>query len=118
MLLLSVMLAVSNTTTIPDKILVEDIPNTTSIPSERIYLPKWSDLDTRPLPQWYDSAKIGIFIHWGLYSVPGFKSEWFWRYWVDGKYVFVYQSSYKLSTTRPDRRDVGSDILVGALAIV
>src|SRR5579872_4284934 len=25
----------------------------------------------RPLPAWYDDAKLGIFIHWGLYSVPG-----------------------------------------------
>ena len=24
----------------------------------------------RPLPQWYDDAKLGIFIHWGPYAVP------------------------------------------------
>ena len=23
------------------------------------------------VPVWYDDAKLGIFIHWGLYSVPG-----------------------------------------------
>jgi alpha-L-fucosidase len=23
------------------------------------------------MPVWYDDAKLGIFIHWGLYSVPG-----------------------------------------------
>ena len=28
-------------------------------------------LDRHPLPQWYAGAKLGIFIHWGLYSVPG-----------------------------------------------
>ena len=28
-------------------------------------------LNTHPLPQWYADAKLGIFIHWGLYSVPG-----------------------------------------------
>ncbi|WP_236657418.1 alpha-L-fucosidase [Acidisarcina polymorpha] len=28
-------------------------------------------LDQHPVPQWYDDAKLGIFIHWGLYSVPG-----------------------------------------------
>jgi alpha-L-fucosidase len=28
-------------------------------------------LDRHPLPQWFDDAKLGIFIHWGLYSVPG-----------------------------------------------
>jgi alpha-L-fucosidase len=30
------------------------------------YTPDWNSLDKRPLPQWYDDAKIGIFIHWGL----------------------------------------------------
>ena len=28
------------------------------------YLPNWDSLDSRPLPVWYDKAKIGIFIHW------------------------------------------------------
>jgi len=28
-------------------------------------------LNQHPLPQWYGDAKLGIFIHWGLYSVPG-----------------------------------------------
>lgn len=28
-------------------------------------------LDRHPLPDWYADAKLGIFIHWGLYSVPG-----------------------------------------------
>ena len=30
-----------------------------------------ASLDQHPLPAWYDDAKLGIFIHWGLYSVPG-----------------------------------------------
>lgn len=45
------------------------------------YLPNWDSLDTRPLPQWYDDAKLGIFIHWGVYSVPSYQSEWFWWDW-------------------------------------
>ncbi|XP_013182466.1 PREDICTED: tissue alpha-L-fucosidase-like isoform X1 [Papilio xuthus] len=47
------------------------------------YSPDWKDLDTRPLPHWYDDAKIGIFLHWGVYSVIGF-SEWFWSNWKGG----------------------------------
>lgn len=35
------------------------------------YEPTIASLDTHPLPQWYAGAKLGIFIHWGLYSVPG-----------------------------------------------
>lgn len=45
------------------------------------YTPDWDSLDSRPLPSWYDDAKVGIFIHWGVFSVPAFKSEWFWWYW-------------------------------------
>jgi alpha-L-fucosidase len=43
------------------------------------YLPTWESLDTRPLPKWWSDAKIGIFIHWGVFSVPSFHSEWFWE---------------------------------------
>merc|ERR1719481_96164 len=45
------------------------------------YTPDWDSLDKRPLPDWYDQAKIGIFMHWGPYSVPGVASEWFWLQW-------------------------------------
>lgn len=48
------------------------------------YSPEWEDLDTRPLPQWYDSAKIGIMVHWGVYSVPSYNGEWFWYYLQKG----------------------------------
>lgn len=30
------------------------------------YEPTWESLDNRPLPQWYDEAKVGIFLHWGV----------------------------------------------------
>ena len=35
------------------------------------YEPTLASLDSHPLPGWYAGAKLGIFIHWGLYSVPG-----------------------------------------------
>jgi alpha-L-fucosidase len=35
------------------------------------YEPTLESLNKHPLPQWYADAKLGIFIHWGLYSVPG-----------------------------------------------
>lgn len=31
------------------------------------------------IPAWYEDAKFGIFIHWGLYCVPAFGSEWYPR---------------------------------------
>ena len=46
------------------------------------YEPNWKSLDSRTTPQWYKDAKFGIFIHWGLYSVPawgpkGSYAEWY-----------------------------------------
>ncbi|MFC1558256.1 alpha-L-fucosidase [candidate division KSB1 bacterium] len=35
------------------------------------YEPSWKSLDSHPLPGWYDDAKYGMFIDWGIYSVPG-----------------------------------------------
>lgn len=38
-------------------------------------MPYFSNLDSirsHPLPEWYDDCKLGIFVHWGLYSVPAF----------------------------------------------
>ena len=53
------------------------------------YAPFWLSLDSRPLPQWYDDAKFGIFIHWGVFSVPSFGNEWFWKYLDDNKTDYV-----------------------------
>jgi alpha-L-fucosidase len=32
------------------------------------YEPNWKSLDARPLPSWYDESKLGIFVHWGVFS--------------------------------------------------
>ena len=45
------------------------------------YQPNWKSIDSRPLPEWYDEGKIGIFMHWGVFSVPSKGSEWFWEMW-------------------------------------
>ncbi len=39
----------------------------------------WNTLSTVTVPDWYRDAKFGIFIHWGVYSVPAFGSEWYPR---------------------------------------
>jgi alpha-L-fucosidase len=41
--------------------------------------PYWESLKTYQEPGWYPDAKFGIFIHWGIYSVPAFGSEWYSR---------------------------------------
>jgi alpha-L-fucosidase len=39
----------------------------------------WESLKAYGVPRWYEDAKFGIFIHWGVYSVPAFGSEWYPR---------------------------------------
>jgi len=39
----------------------------------------WESLQQYQEPQWYQDAKFGIFIHWGVYSVPAFGNEWYPR---------------------------------------
>jgi alpha-L-fucosidase len=34
------------------------------------FQPTWESLDAHEVPDWYHDAKLGIFIHWGVYSVP------------------------------------------------
>lgn len=43
------------------------------------YKDNWASLMEYPIPDWYQNAKFGIFIHWGAYSVPAFGSEWYPR---------------------------------------
>ncbi len=43
------------------------------------FRPDWESLQTYEAPNWYRDAKFGIFIHWGVYSVPAFGSEWYPR---------------------------------------
>jgi len=68
------------------------------------YEPTWESLDSRPLPSWYDDAKFGIFIHWGVFSVPSFGSEWFWHSWKTGvkSVVDFMKSNYPPDFTYAD----------------
>ncbi|OWF44584.1 alpha-L-fucosidase-like [Mizuhopecten yessoensis] len=69
------------------------------------YTPDWDSLDTRPLPLWYDGTKVGVFIHWGVFSVPAFRSEWFWWDWQGAKYndcIEFMKANYPPGFTYPD----------------
>ena len=46
--------------------------------------PTWESINNRAYPKWFQDAKLGIFIHWGLYSVPSYGGkesygEWYLR---------------------------------------
>lgn len=75
-----------------------------TLTSAKKYQPNWESLDSRPLPQWYDNAKIGIFLHWGVYSVPAFGSAWFWYYLKHGvpAYVDFMKKNYPPNFTYQD----------------
>ena len=48
-------------------------------PKSGSFEPSWESLRRYRVPKWYADAKLGIFIHWGVYSVPAFGSEWYPR---------------------------------------
>ena len=62
------------------------------------YEPNWKSLDKRPVPNWFDEAKVGIFIHWGIYSVPAFGTtsksngyaEWFLHEWKSKDFFKIH----------------------------
>jgi len=70
------------------------------------YLPTWDSIDARPLPLWYDEAKVGIFLHWGVFSVPSFgkESAFLWDYWMSGDpdIVEFMRKNYKPDFTYAD----------------
>jgi alpha-L-fucosidase len=43
------------------------------------FRPDWSSLQAYKTPEWYKDAKFGVFVHWGVYSVPRYGSEWYSR---------------------------------------
>ncbi len=67
------------------------------------YEASWDSLKRHPLPKWFGDAKLGIFIHWGLYSVPAWAqpsgelgkvdfSKWFYQ----NPYAEWYLNSIRL----------------------
>ena len=58
------------------------------------YRPTWESIDQRATPAWFGDAKFGIFIHWGVYSVPSYApvlpgklayAEWYWHAITEGQ---------------------------------
>ncbi len=67
------------------------------------YQPDWKSLDSRPTPEWWLDAKFGVFIHWGVYSVPGYTAKGNYAEWYqhslennshDGKVRDFHQKNY------------------------
>jgi alpha-L-fucosidase len=75
------------------------------------YAPHWMILKQHPVPKWFEDAKLGIFVTWGLYSVPawaptlkGPKAEIDWaqfmadpkRWFRENPYAEWYLNSMKI----------------------
>jgi alpha-L-fucosidase len=55
------------------------------------FQPDWNSLGAYRVPEWFRDAKFGIFIHWGVYSVPAFGSEWYSRnMYIQGSPAFQH----------------------------
>src|SRR6187402_2448129 len=48
-----------------------------TVRAQERYQANWESLAKYQTPDWFRDAKFGIFIHWGVYSVPAFGSEWY-----------------------------------------
>ena len=84
--------------------LIPDVTSQHQQKQKQRYEPTWDSLDSRPLPGWYDDVKLGIFIVWGVYSVPSFSSEWFWHSLRSGQkdVVEFMKKNYPPGFTYPD----------------
>ena len=66
--------------------------------------PTWDSLDKHKVPEWFQDAKFGIFIHWGLYSVPAWapptgelgKVDWT-KWFKDNPYAEWYLNSLRIT---------------------
>ncbi|MCX6598024.1 MAG: alpha-L-fucosidase [Acidobacteria bacterium] len=71
------------------------------------YEADWASLRRHPLPEWYANAKFGIFVHWGLYSVPAWapptgelgKVDWN-KWFYQNPYAEWYLNSIRLKESK------------------
>jgi alpha-L-fucosidase len=70
---------------------------------ESKFQPTWDSLEKHTVPEWFQDAKFGIFIHWGLYSVPawapttGELGKVAWNKWfTENPYAEWYLNSLRI----------------------
>ncbi|HQY91298.1 alpha-L-fucosidase [Caldilinea sp.] len=78
------------------------------------YQPTRASVETHPLPAWFDNAKLGIFVHWGLYSVPGWAplagelseilatGDWA-KWFANNPYAEWYMNSWRIDGSATQR---------------
>jgi alpha-L-fucosidase len=86
---------------------------------ETLFEPTWESLEKHEVPEWYHDAKLGIFVHWGLYSVPAWATptgklgEVEWNRWFrENPYAEWYLNSLRIEgspTWRHHRETYGEE---------
>ncbi len=66
-----------------DKLVADKLKEIDETIAKGPFKPETESLRKLGIPEWYKDAKFGIFIHWGVYSVPAFGSEWYPRKMYD-----------------------------------
>jgi alpha-L-fucosidase len=57
------------------------------------FQPTWASIrEHYQTPEWFKTARFGIFIHWGLYSVPAYHNEWYERHMYSNKAIADYHT--------------------------
>jgi alpha-L-fucosidase len=75
--------------------------------AQTTYEPTAESVSTHEIPDWFNDAKLGIFVHWGVYSVPAWApptgeldevlAEHGWDYWfANNPYAEWYANSMKI----------------------
>ena len=58
------------------------------------FQPTWDSLKANyRTPEWFNQAKFGIFIHWGLYAIPAYHNEWYSRH-MYGQFAQYHTEKY------------------------
>jgi alpha-L-fucosidase len=59
------------------------------------FSPAWDSLRTNyTVPQWFRDAKFGLFMHWGIYSVPAHASEWYEKHMYGNPAVMQWHTEH------------------------
>jgi len=71
---------------------MKDVASVVSAKGTAVFQPELKSITGNyMIPQWFSDAKFGIFIHWGVYSVPAFGSEWYPReMYLEGSDVYKH----------------------------
>lgn len=90
-----------------------------SIPPAAKFQPNWESIRIHSVPAWFHDAKLGIFVHWGLYSVPAWatptgefgKVEWT-KWFRNNPYAEWYLNTLRIDgspTQEYHRKTYGED---------